>query len=155
MTTREELQRELDELRTKVALKQDELNLVKWRPKTLNDTHFILHSGDIHSFSKVSLSSNLPEDNDYGSSFKSEKRAEHAAKIYKRFHLLYKLAEELNDTVRGHPFECWVIEYMGDSKKLVPVRFTEACNGPLPQVKFKTKDLALQAISIILNGGLE
>lgn len=151
MKTRYEVQEELNVLKAKLNEKQKELNAMKWKPR--NTINYVLHSCD--KISRGNLHTNYDRYIENGQTFETERRAKHAAKVYKSFHLLYKLAEELNQSDTSTVFNHWSIEYLGDTKKLVAVRLTEAQGGLLPRVYFKTKDLALQAIEIIENGGLE
>lgn len=148
MTKRQELEREVAQLLHEINLKRDQLNALKWQPTDEDQTHIVLGDGSVFNTKPTKHVI------DFGCGFKCEADALKASKKYRKYHLLYKLAEELNGSNVTEPFSYWVIQYLGDSDKLVPIRFTEHRNL-IPQVFFKSKELAEKAIEIINCGGLE
>jgi hypothetical protein len=151
MRERRIVESEITTLRKQLAEKESELNSIKWCPKDKHGAPGYMVTADEKVLQTV-LSQDVIN---FGCGFKTRKRAEHAAHAFKRFHLLYKLAEELNETEHGAAFQHWTISYLGDSKKLIPVMLNSTVGGALPMIYFKTKTLAMKAINIIQNEGLE
>lgn len=123
----------------------------KWEPK--GGIYFVSQSGFVHN------DDSTDECREFGMEFETEDAAEIAAVVYRRYHRLYKLAEELN--------EGWEPDWSDNSQDKLIIRVCydttnpffyyscDRCHGDISGIHFKDEDTAKKAIKIIEAGGLE
>lgn len=76
-------------IQTMTKLKELQQKEEKWQPK--GGDYYIQMNGKVYSFAKPQQA-----EIDFGMAFETRQAAEKATKAYRKYHRLYKLAEELN-----------------------------------------------------------
>ena len=129
-------------IQTMTKLKELQQKEEKWKPKG-GSYHVSCHD-HVHSTIDISESAT-----NFGSRFETREAAEEAAKVYRKFHRLYKLAEELNgdwkpDLNNDLPPKFVIAKHKGKymSYQINILEFIDS-------IYFKSKEAAEKAIKIL------
>lgn len=141
----EEAQKTLQDLQEKLEKEKNK----KWEPE--GGGYYVNECGNVGQASQHKPSAS------FGVEFKTRQAAEKAAKAYRAYHRLYKLAEELNQgwepNWESMSYNYTLEVHHNDQARIIAdyYRTYETLCG----IYFKDRETAQRAIEIINNGGLE
>ena len=134
------LKDEIDKQISDLMLKQKE---EKWQPK--GGDYYIQMNGKVYSFAKPQQA-----EIDFGMAFETRQAAEKATKAYRKYHRLYKLAEELNPEGWEPDWTNRDQEKVGLSKTCEKTQTTVWYESQIVgAVYFASRKIAAQAVKIL------
>lgn len=146
----EKLKKQLEEIQQKIEEVENREQDKSWEPK--GGCYYISVDSSVHHRQWLT-----EETLRNGVAFATREAAYKAAKVYRRYHRLYRLAEELNDgwvpDWTTHNQVKFVIkrDHADDKVIVIPRRRVDNTCG----IYFKTEETALKAVEIIEAGGLD
>ena len=111
-------------IQTMTKLKELQQKEEKWQPK--GGDYYIQMNGKVYSFAKPQQA-----EIDFGMAFETRQAAEKASKVYRKYHRLYKLAEELN--------EGWEPDWSNPNQPKYIVRINRNCNDSKTEVWYESE----------------
>lgn len=153
MNSVEELQKQIEQTQKTLQMLQEKLEKEKnkkWEPE--GGDYYVNDAGCVCAGLQYPVSAS------FGIEFKTRKAAEKAAKAYRAYHRLYKLAEELN--------QGWEPEWGNSTESKYTIEIRHGSNATiicgcysayqtLCGIYFKDHETALKAVKMIKNGALE
>lgn len=152
VTNVEDIQKQIAEAQKTLQELQDKLEKEKnkkWEPE--GGDYYVNNAGC------VCEGFQYPASASFGVEFKTRQAAEKAAKAYRAYHRLYKLAEELNqgwEPCLDDDSRKWIVFYNYGNWSVLEADYSHR-SKIVCGVYFKNKETALKAVEMIRNGALE